>query len=101
MRNERITLVTMIPEGTEIREELYHVFAERRSLTRSEFYASYQVGLAGRWIFDIDPDDYEMTRQVQEDQTELYATKVIYNGAVFDIVRTYQSGVGTMEITVK
>lgn len=100
MRNDKIILITNVPDGENISEKEFPVFAEKKSVARTEFYAAYGVGLNARWTFNINPGDYESTRVVLNGE-EFYASQIIYNEARFDIVRTYQSNIDNMEVVVK
>lgn len=98
MRNEIIKLITETAQGSEIIREDREVFAEKKSVTRSEFYGAYQSGLNPKYIFVIDSLDYEMTRSVT-DTVETYAQKLEYNDAVFNVIRVYDDG-ADVELTV-
>lgn len=98
MRNEIITLIIRSAQGAEIVEEKINVFAGKKSVTRSEFYGAYQVGLNPKYVFVMDSLDYEMTRRVNN-SVETYAQEIEYNGATFAILRTYDKGT-EIELTV-
>ena len=98
MKNEIIKLIIGTAQGAEIIYEGIDVFAEKKSVTRSEFYGAYQVGLNPKYIFVVDSLDYEMTRRVAN-TVETYAQEIEYNGAKFAILRTYDNGIDT-ELTV-
>lgn len=98
MKNEVINLCVTEANGAILSETKYQVFAEKKSVTRTEFYGAYQTGLNPKYIFVVNSLDYEMTRRV-EDSIETYAQKVEYNGAKFTIIRTYDDG-NDVELTV-
>lgn len=100
MRNDKVALVTLLPDENNVNEKQIIVFAEKKSVVRTEFYAAYGVGLNAKWTFNINPGDYEMTRFVINGE-EFYASQLIYNGARFDIVRTYKTNADNMEVVVK
>lgn len=100
MRNDIVTLITLNQSGIEIKEEKKQVFAEIKSVNRSEFYASYGVGLTPKWVININPDDYNMSKFKLENGANIYATQVEIDGTVFSILRTYQKDSNNIEITV-
>lgn len=99
MRNELVKLVISTAEDSEISIEEIEVFAEKKSVARTEFYASYQKGLNPKYIFKLDSLDYDMTRRVDDYGVESFAQELIYNNAKFTIIRTYDNG-SEIELTV-
>lgn len=99
MRNDVITLVTQYKDGKTIKENTVEVFAERKSLTRNEFYASYNVGLSPRYIMEMSPDDYHLA-DVDLNGVIYHATHVLYEGHKMPIIRTYEKSYTSMELTV-
>lgn len=99
--DEEIILITVVPQETEVEERKYRTFAAKCSITRSEFYAAYKTGLDAKWIFSLNREDYEETRAVIEDNVEVYATRVAYMGAIYEVIRTYCPEAGDLEIVVK
>lgn len=98
--DEEITLVTVTQDEAGIEQKEIVVFAAKVSVTRSEFYAAYRTGMDAKWIFSLNREDFEMTREVVEEE-EVYASQVKYKGAVFDVIRTYCPEDGDLEIVVK
>lgn len=99
--DEEIILVTRCVKDSVVEEIKYSVMAEKLSVTRSEVYAAYQAGLIAKWVFAVNPEDYEMTRQITVDGNEVYATKVIYNNTEYLVIRTYGAKGGDLEVVVK
>lgn len=99
MRNDVITLVTQYKEGKTVKEKEIEIFAERKSVTRSEFYASFNVGLSPKYIMEISPDDYHLA-DIVIDRAIYHATHVLYEGHKMPIVRTYEKSYTSMELTV-
>lgn len=99
MRNEVITLVTQYKEGKEKKENTVEIFASKESLSRSEFYASYGVGLRPQYVFNILPDEYYMAAVVIDGKT-YNPTHVRYNNSEFAIIRTYEKNKSSMDMTV-
>lgn len=62
------------------------VFAEAKSVTRSEFYSAMQSGVTAVIVFDINALDYDGE------------TKVEYNGKKYSVIRTYQIKADDIEL---
>ena len=91
MYNDIIKLIGHKKENGDYVEFSIEVFAEKKSVTRQEFYASYQVGINPSCTFEINADDWELTKTIEEDTFRpLYATNVEWEGARYDIIRTYE-----------
>ena len=99
MRNDVITLVTKYKEGKDKKENTVEIFATQKSLSRSEFYASYGVGLKPQYIYDILPDEYEMAAVVVEGK-KYTPTHVKVGEVEYTIIRTYKKNNTHMEMTV-
>ena len=100
----KIELVTQYKEGTTIKEYKKEIFASVKSVTRNEFYSAYGVGLRLKHIFvihswEFSVADYPVT--TEQVTTTYKPTHVRYNGDLYEIVRTYESDRGQLEITVK
>ena len=65
------------------------VWANVKSATRSEFYAANANGIDVSFMIAIHPEDWGEQ------------TQVVYNSKVYDIVRAYRKGYGTVELTCK
>lgn len=96
--DEEITLITIIPEETEIREKKIDVFATRISTTRTEFYEAYRSNLDARWIFSLNYDDYLLSREIIENKTEVFTTMIEYNEVRYEVVRVFWDGKGDSDI---
>jgi hypothetical protein len=93
MFNEIINLIYYTVDGTSPQENSVEVYANKESITRQEFYMSFQSGLKPSIMFKVRLEDFEMTRNInQSTKKEQYATKVLYNGAKYDIIRTFEKG---------
>lgn len=82
-------------------EEIKHeVYVNRKSVKRQEFYTAYQSGLTASCVFELRVEDFEMTRTVESDTGKaLYATRILYEGAIYEIIRTYEKEDGMIELT--
>lgn len=63
------------------------VFAEAKSVRQSEFYAADANGKRADIVLIISADEWNA------------ATEVEFDGAVYGIIRTYQTGRGRVELT--
>jgi SPP1 family predicted phage head-tail adaptor len=61
------------------------VWANKKSVTRSEFYAASASNIKVTNVFEINSEDWGNQTQVVD-------------GVVYDIVRSYQKGLGTIEL---
>ena len=94
MRNEDITLIAKSRTGATVDTKETEVFAEKKSVRQSEFYAAAAVGLKPELVFLVDERDFSMAATEQYDPTE-----VIYGERHYNIIRTYCTG-ADVEITV-
>ncbi len=80
-------------------ETKLEIFVNKKSVARQEFYASYQIGVTPTCIFEMRIEDFELTKTIEEGTNKpLYATRILYDGAIYDIIRTYEKS-GMIEIT--
>lgn len=94
MRNEVITLIAKSCTGATVTPKETEVFAEKKSVRQSEFYAAAAVGLKPELVFLVDEQDFTLAGTEQYDPTE-----IIYNERHYNIIRTFCKG-ADMEITV-
>ncbi len=99
MRNDICTLVTLAADGSEVEPTENEVFCEKSSCTRSEFYQAYAVGLSPKLTLEIDPEDYENASVIQSEQI-INPQQVMYKGARYNILRSYQKDESTLSLTV-
>lgn len=90
MKNEIIKLITKSCTGATVEHKETEVFAEKKSVRQSEFYAAQQVGLNPSLVFVIDVRDFESVKAPVE---------VVYNEETYTVIRTYCTG-ENVEITV-
>lgn len=91
MRNTKIKLLIKHQNGAEVTETERTVWADRKNVTRAEFYAAYQVGLNPRYTFEISARDWNHPGD------EPVALE--YNGRRYNIIRTYEK-FDVMEVIV-
>lgn len=105
VRNELIKLITVTGRtrnrnGFEIGEECQEneIFAEVKSVGRTEYYDALRAGVKTSRIFDVHPEDYQMGCIVKNNKT-YRPSRVIYEGTEYRIGRTYCKSIDSMEIT--
>ena len=105
MRDELIKLITVTGRtknrnGFETEEEYQEneIFAESKSVRRTEYYAALQAGVRATQIFGVHPEDYQMGCIVKDNKT-YRPSRVIHEGTEYRIVRTYCKSIDSMEIT--
>lgn len=111
MNNELIELVTVIGNEenkngfqTEEHVEKVKVFAEVKSVGRTEFYEAVRAGMQVSIIFVIDADDFRLSEHeitVGGETKKVKASKIIYNGTTYLIHRTYRNHYGLLEMTCR
>ena len=63
------------------------VYANVKSVRRSEFYAANAASMRPSIVFEINPDEYDNQ------------TITLYNGKVYRVIRAYRAGMGRVELT--
>lgn len=66
------------------------VFCREKSVTRTEFYDAHRAGFTIVLVLEIRQEDWELTQHTVNGR-KAYATKVIFDGGAYDIVRTYKN----------
>lgn len=94
MKNEEITLIAKSCTGATVDTKKTEVFAEKKSVRQSEFYAAAAVGLKPELVFLVDELDFRLAGTEQYDPAE-----ILYNERHYNIIRTYCTG-ADVEITV-
>lgn len=103
MRDKKVTLVTKYKADSSaktISEEKTDVWAEIKSVKRTEFYEAYTSNLKPRNIIDVLPSEYNRAIVTNEDGATFEPTRIIVNGAERNIIRVYTKSDYSMEITV-
>ena len=77
--------------------EEYPVYVTEKSATRSEYYAALQAGIQIKLVLEMRLEDWEQTAHLSGNRKE-YATQLEYDGAVYDILRTYRTDKAKIEI---
>lgn len=96
MRNELITLIAKSCTGATVDYKKTTVFAQKKSVTRSEFYTSFQAGLSPKLVFDINPMEFELAAMENNEVSE-----VEYRGKTYTVIRSYhKQGEDSLELSV-
>lgn len=81
-------LIYDIVIGDDIKEAITEVYVTVADIYGNEFYLSYQSGIAVQCAFEVNSFDFEETKHIEVDTGKpLYATRLSYDGATYDIVR--------------
>ena len=78
--------------------ESLEVYVSEKSVARQEMYEAMRAGVEVKTILVVRSEEWEETRHIVEGKPE-YARKVIYDDAIYDIVRSYKTGKATVELT--
>lgn len=105
MRDELITLIakngeTKDADGfvTGTTEKRSEKFARVKSVRASEFYQAYSAGMELRYIFCVDPDDWEDSFAAV-DRKRVKPWAVEYEGEIYKIIRVYKTDMGEIELS--
>ncbi len=80
-------------------EQRYEIFANMKSVKRTEFYSAMQAGLKPSISIITRIEDYEQTKHIVN-KKPIYAQAVEIDGAEYKIIRTYYKDTGTIELTL-
>lgn len=101
--NDQATLVTVTASGATLTKKETTLFCAKKSVRYSEFYAATQVGINPKYVFEFNLEEYETAIVTTGEAPNLEKhrpTELIYDGETFNIIRTYEPDVYTIEITV-
>ena len=74
------------------------VYVREKSVKRTEFYEAMRSGITPQIIFELRQEDFELTAHM-ENGKKVYASKVRYDGAEYDIIRAYKNDRSMIELT--
>ena len=63
------------------------VYANKKSVTRAEFYPAYAVGIEAKIAFEVRSEDYGGQKDI------------LHEGKAYEVIRSFQKGEGTVELT--
>ena len=66
------------------------VCCREKSVTRTEFYNAHREGFSVSLVLEVRQEDWELTKHMANGK-RAYATKVLYDGGEYDIVRAYRN----------
>ena len=69
-------------------EEKTEVYVEKMSVTRTEFYRAMKLDRKPTAVFKVRLEDFELTKHIVGKKA-VYATKLEYDEAIYDIIRDY------------
>ena len=99
IHNEEVTLLTYSASDSTLNATETTVFCGKKSVGFREFYAAIQVGINPIYVFEMDVDEYESACSVISNVKHI-PTELMYGGAKYNIIRTYEKPDGTIEVTV-
>ena len=100
MFNGIATLIFYTIMDGEIIENTIPTYAQEKSVTRQERLVSYQTNTDSAYVYDVRSEDYELTKHIDKDTKKpIYASRIMVEEAVFDIVHHYSVGNGKVELT--
>jgi hypothetical protein len=76
------------------------IFVREKSAARSEFYEALRTGITVKTVLETRQEDFELSAHIIAGKKE-YATRIEYDGAVYDIVRTYKNEKSMIELVCK
>ena len=103
MMNEQATLVTITASGATLTRKETTLFCDKKSVRYGEFYAATQVGINPKYTFEFNQEEYEtaiVTTGEGASEEKHRPTELIYKGERFNIIRTYEPSVYSIEVTV-
>ncbi len=103
VHNDQATLITKTASGATVTESTKTLFCGKKSVRYSEFYAATQVGVNPQYTFEFNTEEYETAIVTTGEGVTLKKhrpTELIYDGERFNIIRTYEPDVYTIEVTV-
>lgn len=89
-RNDTIALIVKSCTGATVTETSTEVWCAEKSVTRSEFYAAYQVGLNVKAQFEVALDDWKYATVVDTSNLKHEPTEAVYDNVRYNILRSYK-----------
>lgn len=79
------------------KKEEIPIYVNEKSATRSEFYEALRSDIRIKTVLETRQEDWELSAHMVDGKKE-YASKIEYDGSVYDIVRTYRNNKSMIEI---
>lgn len=73
------------------------IYVREKSATRAEFYAGLKAGISIKTVLETRQEDWELSAHKVGEKKE-YASRVEYDGSVYDIVRSFKNDKSMIEI---
>lgn len=73
------------------------IYVSEKSATRTEFYEALRSGITIKIVLETRLEDWELSAHMIGGKKE-YATRIEYDGSLYDIVRTYKNDKSMIEI---
>jgi len=74
------------------------VYVREKSVKRMEFYKALEVGTKLRTTFTMRWEDWELSKHLDGDGRKIYATQIEHDGEIYEIIRTYRTNKGSVEV---
>jgi len=75
------------------------VYVREKSVKRTEFYEAMRSGITANIVLEVRQEDYELTAHITDAGKKAYASKVRYDGGMYDIIRAYKNDRSMIELT--
>lgn len=73
------------------------IFVREKSATRTEFYEALRNSIKIKTVLETRQEDWELSAHMVDGKRE-YATRIEYDGSVYDIVRAFKNNKSMIEI---
>ncbi len=80
------------------RTKEFPVFVREKSVSRTEYYTALSENIKLKMILELRQEDWTQTEHLVDGKKE-YATRVEYDGGVYDIVRSYRNNKAMIELS--
>ena len=79
------------------KKEEIPIYVNEKSATRTEFYEALRAGITIKIVLETRQEDWESSARMVGNKKQ-YASQIEYDGAVYDIVRTFKNDKSMIEI---
>lgn len=79
------------------KKEEIPIYVNEKSATRTEFYEALRTGITIKTVLETRQEDWESSARMVGNKKQ-YASQIEYDGAVYDIVRTFKNDKSMIEI---
>lgn len=71
---------------------------KEKSIVRTEFYDALRSGISPQIVLEIRQEDFDLSLHKKEGQIH-YADRILYEGQIYNIIRTYKPNKSKIELT--